>query len=67
MNAAGWIGFAPIVDKTAMAFQSENVGLKELNYMSYIFMVSFLPLNYPSVSLIEAKGIRFSLLLAVLI
>jgi FLVCR family MFS transporter 7 len=63
MNTAGWICFAAIVDKIKFAYPSTTA--LDVNYLSWIFMIVYLPMNPIATSLIENHGLRKSLLLGV--
>jgi hypothetical protein len=65
INCIGWIGFAAIVDKTIFAYKSENLSTAQINYMSMIFLLMFVFVNFISVWVIENKGIRASFLIGV--
>ena len=65
MNTAGWICFAPISSKLEYAYKDQGVDDSEVNYLSFIFMIMFLPMNFISIWIIENKGLRFSLLIGV--
>ena len=69
MNTAGWIGFAPIADKVMFAYNDGDRSISEsqVNYLSWIFMIMFLPMNFVSVWVIENKGLRISLIIAIAI
>jgi hypothetical protein len=61
MNTAGWICFAAIPDKILFAYSETNNF--DMNYLSFIFMVVFLPINPISTSIIEKYGLRKTLLI----
>ena len=63
MNTAGWICFAAVFDKILFAYPSTSSF--DINYLSWIFMIMYLPMNPPAMSYIESKGLRKSLLLGV--
>ena len=65
MNTAGWICFAAIVDKIKFAYPGTTA--LDINYLSWIFMIVFLPLNPIATYMIEKHGLRKSLLLGVYI
>jgi hypothetical protein len=61
LNASAWVCFAPIVDKVIFGFASEKIGTFQLNYLSWVPNVMFLPINGIAMWAIEQKGLRFSL------
>ena len=63
MNTAGWICFAAVFDKILFAYPEATTF--DINLLSWIFMIMFLPMNPPSISYIESKGLRKSILLGV--
>jgi hypothetical protein len=65
LNTASWINFAPIVDKVLFAFEDKTA--EDINYLSWIFMVAFVPINFLSIWVIESKGIKASLVLGVIL
>ena len=65
MNCTGWICFAPISSKIIFAYKSESVSTFEINYLSFIFMIMFLPMNFISIWVIEKKGLRTAILAGV--
>ena len=62
MNAAGWIGFAPIVNKVLFAY-NDGISDSQINYLSWIFMIMFVPMNFISVWVIENKRLRVAILM----
>ena len=65
MNTAGWICFAAIVDKIKFAYPGTTA--LDINYLSWIFMIVYLPMNPIATYMIENHGLRKSLLLGVFI
>ena len=65
MNTAGWICFASIIDKIKIAYPEAS--LFDINYLSWIYLIAFLPVNPYATKYIESKGLRWSLLLGVFI
>jgi len=60
MNTAGWICFASVFDK--ILFSYETATSAKVNYLSWIFMVMFLPMTPIATYAIEKVGLRFSML-----
>ena len=65
MNTAGWICFASIVDKIRLAYPEASV--LNINYLSWIYMIAYLPINPVATIFIERYGVRKSVLLGVFI
>lgn len=64
-NCAAWINFSAITDKLLETQPQAN--LFWITYLSMIFLVTYIPVNPFSMWVIENKGIRYTLILAVLI
>ena len=65
MNTAGWICYAAIVDKIRFAYpETTNF---DINYLSWIYMIAFLPMNPIATAYIETNGLRKALLLGIAI
>ena len=64
-NCAAWINFAAIPDKVLETQPQAN--LFWLTYLSMIFLITYIPVNPFSMWVIETKGIRYTLILAVVI
>ena len=60
MNACGWISFAPISDILTNTY---GVSLFMINYMSLIYMISFIPVNFLSVVVLDKWGLRWGITL----
>ena len=65
MNTAGWICYAAIVDKIRFAYPATTNF--DINYLSWIYMIAFLPMNAIATSYIETNGLRKALLLGIAI
>jgi len=63
MNTAGWICFAAVFDKILFAYPDATDF--DINFLSWIFMIMFLPMNPPAITYIENKGLRKSILVGV--
>ena len=66
LNTTSWISFAPILEKLLFAYDGQATEFN-INFLSWIFMIMFLPMNLPSVWFIEKKGLRASLIVGILI
>jgi hypothetical protein len=64
-DCIGWISFAPIVDKIIFAYESEGVTASQINYLSWSYMVAYIPVHFGSVWIIDHKGLRFSIIMGV--
>jgi FLVCR family feline leukemia virus subgroup C receptor-related protein len=70
INGACWISFAPLSSALVKVnifipltiIKNYDVSLFIVNYMSFIFMIAFLPVNFPSVIALDNKGLRFGIL-----
>ena len=65
MNTAAWINFSPIVSKVIFAYSDPSITSGKINFLSYVFMIVYLPFNFVSIWIIEKKGVRVSVLTAV--
>eukprot|EP00347_Sterkiella_histriomuscorum_P001701 403371011 len=62
MNGAGWISFAPLSDVLKSTY---GVSIFVINYMSQVFMVVFVPMNFPSVAALDKRGLRFGIVIGI--
>lgn len=59
INACGWISLSP---EFLLLEDMYNVGPLIINFMSYSFMVLYLPMNFPCVYVVERYGLRVGII-----
>eukprot|EP00347_Sterkiella_histriomuscorum_P005502 403356370 len=62
INSCGWICFAPIGD---VLQKNYGVSIFIINYLSQIYMIMYLPLNFPSVYALDKLGLRWGVLIGI--
>ena len=62
-NAAGWICFASIVDKILYAYPESSI--MKINFLSWTFMLMYVPVNPVATWFLEKYGLRKSAILGV--
>jgi len=55
MSASGWICFIPIVKEINEGFETDRL---LVDYLNYIYLVLYVPINFLAILIIEKKGLR---------
>ena len=60
MSASGWICFIPIIKEINQGFKINRL---LIDYLNYIYLVLYVPINFLAVIVIEQKGMRTAMII----
>ena len=64
MSASGWICFLPIIKEINEGFDIDRL---LIDYLNYIYLVLYVPINFLAVPIIEKKGMRTAMIIGSLL